>query len=80
MPVDLHEAIAVLSRMPATLRVLLCDLARSWVFGHEGPGTWSPFDVVGHLIHGEEADWIPRLRIILEHGEGRAFEPFDRFA
>jgi hypothetical protein len=48
--------------------------------GNEGPDTWSPYDVLGHLIHGEETDWIPRARIILEHGESQAFEPFDRFA
>jgi hypothetical protein len=47
---------------------------------HEGGQTWSPFDVVGHLIHGEHTDWIPRARIILEHGEARAFDKFDRFA
>ena len=48
--------------------------------GSEGEGTWSPYDIVGHLVHGERADWIPRLRIILDHGENKAFDPFDRFA
>jgi hypothetical protein len=51
-----------------------------WTTATEGPGTWSPYDVVGHLIHGERVDWIPRLAIILEHGTSRAFEAFDREA
>jgi uncharacterized damage-inducible protein DinB len=59
---------------------MLRDLPDAWVRGNEGPDTWSAFDILGHLIHGEETDWVPRARIILEHGESRAFEPFDRFA
>jgi uncharacterized damage-inducible protein DinB len=58
----------------------LQDVPDEWLFSNEGPDTWSPFDVLGHLIHGEETDWIPRARMILEHGDQRAFEPFDRFA
>ena len=80
MKFQLDEAVAILSRTPATLNRLLRDLPESWVLSNEGPDTWSAFDVLGHLIHGEETDWIPRARIILEHGESRAFEPFDRFA
>jgi hypothetical protein len=59
---------------------LLRGLPAGWIAAHEGGETWSPFDVVGHLIHGERTDWIPRVRIILEHGETRPFETFDRFA
>ncbi|HVG28949.1 MAG TPA: DinB family protein [Pyrinomonadaceae bacterium] len=77
---QLDHAKEILRRTPATLNALLRHLPEEWAFANEGPESWSPFDVLGHLIHGEEADWIPRARIILEYGEGRAFEPFDRFA
>jgi hypothetical protein len=77
---DLARAIAVLERTPAALAGLLSGLDETWTHANEGPGTWSPFDVVGHLIHGERTDWIPRLRIVLELGESRPFDPFDRFA
>ena len=80
MQFDLNRAESVLERTPATLHAMLADLPREWVDNNEGPESWSPFDIVGHLIHGERTDWIPRARIILEHGEERAFEPFDRFA
>ncbi len=80
MEFDLDEAMAALSRTPAALKAMLNGLPRNWVENNEGPETWSPYDVVGHLIHGERADWIPRAKIILEHGETRAFDPFDRFA
>ena len=56
------------------------SVPEGWIQAHEGGETWSPFDVIGHLIHGEQTDWVPRARIILEHGEARAFEKFDRFA
>jgi hypothetical protein len=59
---------------------LLRGLSGDWIRGTEGPGTWSPFDVVGHLIHGERTDWMPRLQRILGHGESRPFDPFDRVA
>jgi hypothetical protein len=59
---------------------LLRGLPDDWVTANEGGETWSPFDVIGHLIHGERTDWVPRARIILEHGEARAFDRFDRFA
>jgi hypothetical protein len=62
------------------LRALLWDLPDPWVRGTEGPDTWSPFDIVGHLIHGERTDWIPRLELLLAYGEERPFTPFDRFA
>jgi hypothetical protein len=77
---SLADAIAVLSRTPATLNALLRGLPNVWVRGNEGQDTWSAFDIMGHLIVGERTDWIPRLRIILEHGEARQFDPFDRLA
>jgi hypothetical protein len=76
----MEEAVAILSRTPAALDALLRDLPDGWVAAHEGGETWSPFDVIGHLIHGERTDWVPRAMIILAHGESRAFEKFDRFA
>jgi hypothetical protein len=76
----LDDALAILARTPPTLDALLRGLPDPWLAAHEGGQTWSPFDVVGHLIHGERTDWIPRARIILEHGEARAFDKFDRFA
>jgi len=76
----LPECLAVLTRTPATLDSLLRDLPQAWTDATEGPGTWSPYVVIGHLIHGEKADWIPRLEIILEHGPRRPFDPFDREA
>jgi DinB family protein len=76
----MEEAVAILARTPATLDALLRGLPDGWIVAHEGGETWSPFDVVGHLIHGERTDWVPRARIILEHGEARAFDKFDRFA
>ena len=79
-PFALDEAVLLLSRTPATLDALLRGLPDAWLHANEGEGTWSPFDVVGHLIHGEQTDWMPRVRIILDHGESRPFEKFDRFA
>jgi hypothetical protein len=76
----LDDAVALLMRTPTTLDALLRGLPVWWTRGNEGSGTWSAFDVVGHLIHGEETDWIPRVKIILEHGETRAFDKFDREA
>ena len=80
MEFQLDQAVNVLSRTPDTLNHLLRDLPDSWIMGNEGPDTWSAFDILGHLIHGEETDWLPRARIILEYGEARTFEPFDRYA
>src|SRR5262245_46270841 len=76
----LDEAVAVLSRTPVTLDAMLRGLAPAWIDAHEGGDTWSPFDVIGHLIHGERTDWIPRAKIILAYGEARPFDTFDRFA
>ena len=80
MDFSLDAAVEVLTCTPATLRTMLSGLPTPWTSGNEGPDTWSPQDVVGHLIHGEETDWIPRATIILTKGESRTFEPFDRFA
>jgi hypothetical protein len=77
---SLTEALPVLRGTPSVLRAWLWDLPESWTHRNEGPDTWSPFDVVGHLIHGERTDWIPRLELVLEHGDERPFTPFDRFA
>lgn len=79
MHFDLESSIEVLGRSPATLRALLDGLGEPWVRGTEGPDTFSPFDVVGHLIDGEETDWIPRARIMLAKGPDLRFEPYDRF-
>lgn len=76
----LDDAIVLLARTPATLDALLRGLPVWWTKATEGPGTWSAFDVVGHLVHGEETDWMPRVKIILEHGESRTFEKFNREA
>lgn len=76
----LEESISVLARTPATLNTLLRDLPDPWITATEGPGTWNPYIIIGHLIHGEVADWMPRLEIILEHGPRRGFDPFDREA
>lgn len=80
MTVDLETAVPVLERTPATLRALLAGLPDAWILATEGPGTWSPFDVVGHLIHGERANWIPRIEHLLRHGASAPFPPFDREA
>jgi hypothetical protein len=79
-PFALHEATLVLARTPAIVEAMLRGLPDDWATANEGDATWSPFDVVGHLIHGERTDWVPRARIILEHGDARPFDTFDRFA
>jgi hypothetical protein len=72
------EAISVLQRTPSVLRALLRDLPEPWLERHEGEHTFGPREVLGHLIHGERTDWVPRIRLILEHGDTRPFVPFDR--
>src|SRR5919112_3201977 len=81
MRADLHvrDAVAILERTPATVGALLDGVPETWARATEGEGTWSPYDVVGHLVHGERADWIPRARHILA-GESRLFDKFDRTA
>jgi hypothetical protein len=76
----MNEGVALLARTPATLDALLRGLPDGWIAAHEGGQTWSPFDVIGHLIHGERTDWMPRVKIILEHGDAKAFDTFNRFA
>lgn len=76
----LGEATDLLGRTPLVLQAMLIRLPEHWTNANEGPDTWSAFDVMGHLIHGERTDWIPRARMILEHGTAKEFEPFDRFA
>ena len=80
MDFNLEEAIPVLERTPATVSTLLEDLPEPWTNVREGQDTWSPREVIAHLIHGERTDWIPRARIIIKQGSYRRFEPFDRFA
>jgi hypothetical protein len=80
MEFDLAAGTAILERTPHTMRAMLTGLSTSWTEATEGPETWSPYDIVGHLIHGERTDWIPRARIILAQGPQRRFTPFDRFA
>lgn len=80
MAQNLEYTIALLTRTPATLNSFLRDLPETWTIRNEGDKTWSPFDVVGHLIHGERTDWMARAKMIMQYGETRAFEPFDRSA
>ena len=77
---DLQDTVALLARTPAALDTLLRDLPETWTCRNEGDKTWSVWDIVGHLIHGERTDWMPRARTILQFGESKAFEPFDRLA
>ena len=80
MDFNLEQAIPILERTPTVLTDLLADLPEDWTRVDEGPDTWSPREVIAHLIHGERTDWIPRARIILKQGRYRKFDPFDRFA
>jgi len=75
---NLQHTISLLARTPAALNALLRDLPDAWTLQNEGENTWSAFDVVAHLIHGERTDWMPRARTILKFGDTQAFEPFDR--
>ncbi|MET0395958.1 MAG: DinB family protein [Longimicrobiaceae bacterium] len=80
MDFDLSAGTAVLERTPHALRAMLAGLPPAWTDATEGPETWSPYVIVGHLVHGERTDWIPRARLILAQGPQRRFAPFDRFA
>lgn len=80
MEFKLEEALAVLERTPQTVSALLAGLPENWLSGDEGPDSFSARDVVGHILHGEETDWLPRVEIILKEGASRPFTPFDRFA
>jgi uncharacterized damage-inducible protein DinB len=77
---ELPEATTILARTPPVLGTLLRGLSQDWLHRNDGPGTWSAYDIVGHLVHGEATNWIPRIRMILAHGTDRPFEPFDREA
>lgn len=80
MKYSTEKALEVLQQTPKTLKSYLGNLSNDWLFANEGGDTWNPYDVVGHLIHGEKTDWIPRLKIILSNSENKTFESFDRFA
>jgi uncharacterized damage-inducible protein DinB len=80
MKFDLVKTISVLERTPIVFKSLLNGLSKDWTLQNEGENTWSPYDVIGHLVHGERTDWIPRISIILSDTENKTFEPYDRFA
>jgi hypothetical protein len=80
MQQNLQHTMALLARTPSSLNALLRDLPQEWTMQNEGGNTFNAFDVIGHLIHGERTDWMPRAKRILEFGETRAFDPFDRRA
>lgn len=80
MDFDMARAIPILAQTPQVLAALLADLPEDWTAANDGPDTWSPYDVVGHLIHGERTDWIPRARRILDKGRSLPFDTFDRTA
>lgn len=80
MQYNIKDAISILGRTPELLRTMLEGLPEEWLNNNEGEDTWSPYDVVGHLVHGERTDWIGRMNIILSDAEDKAFKPFDRFA
>jgi hypothetical protein len=75
---NLQNTISLLTRTPVALNALLRDLPETWTLRNEGENTWSAFDIIGHLNHGERTDWMPRARMVLQFGETKAFEPFDR--
>ena len=77
---SLERSLAILERTPFVIEMLLRELPREWTVNNEGGETWSPFDIVGHFIHGEKTDWVPRMMIILSEHNDTPFEPFDRFA
>lgn len=80
MAFDLNDSIEILERTPKVITAYLKDLSPNWTKNNEGLETWSPYDIVGHLIHGEKTDWIPRMNIILSDVPNKRFDPFDRFA
>ena len=80
MKFSIEKSIEILRQTPETLTTMLSDLSQDWLHNNEGKHTWSPYDIVGHLIHGEKTDWIVRAKIILSDKEDKTFVPFDRFA
>lgn len=75
---NLNDTISLLDRTPAALNALLRDLPGTWTLRNEGDSTWTVVEIVGHLIHGERTDWMPRVKTVLQFGEAQAFAPFDR--
>jgi hypothetical protein len=80
MKFNIQQSIALLERTPKVLRAMLSGLSEEWTHGNEGDNTWTPYDVVGHLVHGERTDWIPRTFIIMNDSDQKTFAPYDRFA
>ena len=80
MEYSLEKALPILERTPAVLKLMLDGLAAEWINANEGPDTWSPYDVAGHLLHGERTDWMVRIKICLSDTGDKKFAPFDRFA
>lgn len=80
MNFEINKAIEILERTPLAIEALLKGISEEWLNNNEGENTWSPYDIVGHLIHGEKTDWIPRAKIILSNSSHKTFTPFDRFA
>ena len=80
MKYNLNKSIEILERTPVVLKTLLSGLHEDWVINNEGPETFSPYDVIGHLVHGEKTDWATRAKLILEFGNTKPFVPWDRFA
>ena len=80
MEFQLEKAIEILERTPSVMKELLLGLSEDWIQNNEGQDTWSPYDVIGHLVHGEKTDWMPRLEIVLSDSEDKTFTPYDRFA
>lgn len=80
MKFNLNESITILQRTPTTLQELLLGLPDAWLTTNEGPNTWSPYDIVGHLIHADRTDWMTRAEMILSESANKHFPPFDRFA
>ena len=80
MKFDIDKSIDILNRTPYVLEAMLEDLSSEWLHNNEGGDSWSPYTILGHLIHGEKTDWIPRARVILSGEDNKPFIPFDRFA
>jgi hypothetical protein len=80
MQFDLNKSLEILEKTPIVLETMLAGLSDEWINNNEGPGTWSPYDIIGHLIHGEKTDWISRMEIILSDNTEKTFKSFDRFA
>ncbi len=80
MKFAVNQGLEILEQTPTTLQSMLGHLSDDWIFSNEGGDSWSPYDIVGHLIHGEKTDWMPRLELILSESADKTFEAFDRFA